>query len=151
MIREVVVVGAGGHAREILSMIGQINSRMPTWHVKGCLVDPQHRKSDDVDGAPILGGLDWLLNAGTVAVTLAVGSSVGRAEIVDRIGAYCEVEYATLVDPTARVSTGASVGPGSQVMAGAALGAGAHVGRHCILNYGAIVPPTSAGLLTSSA
>lgn len=138
-MKPLVVVGAGGHAREILSLVRRINERSPSWNLQGLLVDPQYREGDSLDGVPILGGIEWLRAHPAVSAVTAVGSSVGRAELVDRLSSVGPVHYATLVDPGASVAADARIAPGSQVLAGAVVGAAAQVGRHCILNYGAIV------------
>ena len=138
-MRPLVVVGAGGHALEVLSLVRRVNERSPSWDVQGLVVDPQYRESDDLGGSPILGGIEWVSTQPTFSVVIAIGSSLGRAEVADRLSLLGPMEFATLVDPSAYVADDATIAPGSQVLAGAVVGAGAQVGRHCILNYGAIV------------
>jgi sugar O-acyltransferase (sialic acid O-acetyltransferase NeuD family) len=133
------VVGAGGHAREVLALVSRINEQTPNWDVKGLLVDPHYQEGDSLDGVPVLGGLEWVGGNPSVELVVAIGSSPGRTEVVGRLGLLGAGQFATLVDPSASVAAGATIAPGSQVLAGAVVGAAAQVGRHCILNYGAIV------------
>jgi sugar O-acyltransferase (sialic acid O-acetyltransferase NeuD family) len=138
-MQSLLVVGAGGHAREVLSLIGRINDRSPSWVVKGLLVDPQYQLGEELDGVPILGGLESLITHPDAHAVIAVGSSEGRSQIADRLSLMGSVQFATLVDPDASVASNATVAPGSQVLSGAVIGAAAEIGRHCIINYGAIV------------
>ena len=138
-MRPLVVVGTGGHAREILSLVGRINEQSPSWDLQGLLVDPQFRESESLDGVPILGGVEWLSSRSGISAVIAVGSPMGRTEVADRLDAIGPVSYATLVDPDASVAAGAGIAPGSQVLAGAILGAATQIGRHRIVNYGSIV------------
>ena len=38
--RALIIVGAGGHAREILALVDDLNAAQPVWRVPGLLVDP---------------------------------------------------------------------------------------------------------------
>jgi sugar O-acyltransferase (sialic acid O-acetyltransferase NeuD family) len=138
-MRPLVVVGAGGHAREVLALISRINEVSPSWDVLGLLVDPEFQEGESLDGVPILGGLEWAGNNSLVELVLAIGASAGRAEVAGRLGLIGAESFATLVDPSASVAAGAMIASGSQILAGAVVGAAAQVGRHCILNYGVIV------------
>jgi sugar O-acyltransferase (sialic acid O-acetyltransferase NeuD family) len=138
-MRQAVIVGAGGHALEVASLLRDIDADGPGIELLGYLVDVEFSHSARVPGAEVLGGFEWLAAHPKVEVVIAVGSAKGRATVVQRLAGHGAVTYATLVHPAAHLAANASLGQGSQVLAGAAIGARARLGNHCIVNYGAAV------------
>jgi sugar O-acyltransferase (sialic acid O-acetyltransferase NeuD family) len=113
-----VLVGAGGFARETAELVAAINDRSPTWDLLGYLDDDVSKHGQLVDGLPVLGGSEWLLEH-DVATAVCVGNPgnyTPRARIVQRLRLPAE-RYATLVHPTAVVPRSVAIGPGSVVHA----------------------------------
>jgi sugar O-acyltransferase (sialic acid O-acetyltransferase NeuD family) len=139
-MKPLAVIGAGGHALEIIALIEDINRFSPSWRLDGLLVDqafrPEHR---EIDGYPILGGLEWLADKPEVWVAIAIGASASRREITDRLGTGFTHRYATLIHPRAWLASTAQIGPGCQILAGALVNAHAQLGNHAILNLGSSV------------
>ena len=117
-MQPLVVVGAGGHALEVLSLVRRINEVDPSWEVRGVLVDPEYREGEALDGVPVLGGIEWSSTQADVSFVIAIGSSADRAEVAERMSSSGQVRFATLIDPDATIAVGATIGPGSQVLAG---------------------------------
>lgn len=130
------VVGAGGHAREVLAMIEDINARQPTWRVLGLVVDPQFHVEGHVAGLPVYAGFDHLPAADGAAFAIAVGDPATRCALRAR---YPAGELATLVHPRAWLAPRVRLGAGCQVMAGALVNADAVLGELVVLNIGASV------------
>ncbi len=53
--RDLVLVGAGGFARETAEAVHAVNERRPTWRLLGFLDDSPERQDTLVDGLPVLG------------------------------------------------------------------------------------------------
>ena len=144
--RALVLVGAGGHARELIAQVEAINLcasagdavRAP-WTLLGLLVDDAFRGTDPVDGYPQLGAPDWLASHADVWVSVAVGDPAQRLSLARRAAAAGAAGFATLVHPRAWVAPRATLGAGCQVMAGALVNAHAQLGEHVILNLGSSV------------
>ena len=134
--RPLIVVGAGGHAREILALVDDLNAAHPAWRVLGLLVDPAHRREAQVHGLPVFAGLETLREHPGACVAIAVGDPALRLALRARLP---RPELATLVHPRAWVAPRVRLGAGCQVMAGALVNTDATLGDLVVLNIGASV------------
>lgn len=123
-----VILGGGGHA----AVIAEIAARAG-WTVCGVAASDGGDLGDP-DGAGAARVTD--LVAGGARLHAAVGSAEVRARWMARYGAE---HFATLIDPTAQVSTSARLGAGCSVGAGAVINARARLGHGVIVNTRAVV------------
>lgn len=129
-MKEVIIIGAGGHAKVIADIVSCRGDR-----VLGFLDDAGHQ--NEVAGFPVLGtGLDYV-NYKNVEFVIGIGNAAVRRKIARQLG---NVNWYTAIHPAAVVSElGVSVGAGSVVMANAVINPGAVIGEHCIINTAAVV------------
>ena len=102
-MNDVVIVGIGGMALEMLDLIDACNQAEHIYRPLGFVVDPQYGTPGDViQDLPILGGFDWLeQNASVVSVVCAIGESHRRYRVVNRLlGMSCR--FTSLVHPWTR-------------------------------------------------
>lgn len=137
-----VIFGAGGHAREVAQLVVDINHAQPgRWNLLGFVADLQssacHAKPLP---APLLGDASQLLQHPGTQVVIAVGSPAARHRIVQRLRQLQpDVDFATLVHPRAWLAQRVSVGQGSVVFAGALINADATLGAHSSINLGCTI------------
>lgn len=140
MSERIVIVGAGGHGREILQLIRDINTATPIWDCAGFLVDAGFDAPPAVAGLPVLGDLGWLAANPDTAVVVAVGAPAARRRLVRRIRALgpnpCANPFPVLVHPRAWIGAGVELGEGSMVCAGAMLTTDIRLGEHVHVNVG---------------
>jgi len=132
MTRPLVLVGAGGFARETAELVRAVNDVCPTWDLLGYLDDAPALNGATVSGLPVLGGLDHLDEHPDAAVVVCIGNPgnyVARAKVVARLGLPAD-RYATLVHPTAVVPRSARLGVGTVVHATTVLTCDVTVGAH---------------------
>lgn len=125
-MRDLVIVGAGGFARETAAA-----AAAGPWRVAGFLDDDPGLHGTTRSGLPVLGPVDSIGGI-DAAVVVCVGNPrnyVARRHIVERLGLPAE-QYATVVHPSASVGAGSTVGPGSVLLAGTVLTADVTVGAH---------------------
>ena len=125
-MRDLVVVGAGGFARETAA------AAVAAWRVRGFVDDNPALHGTIRSGLPILGPVDSVAGMPDAAVVVCVGNPrdyTARQRIVQRLGLPGE-RYATVVHPAAVVGAGSFVGPGSVLLAGTVLTADVAVGSH---------------------
>lgn len=143
--RDLVIVGAGGFARETAQAVAAVNARStadgwgPVWRLLGFLDDDPLLAGRVLDGVTVLGGSDLLDALGDARVVVCVGNPnnyFARAAIVRRLGLPDE-RYGVVVHPSAQISASSSVGPGSVVLAQCVLTASVSVGAHA-----AVMPHT---------
>ena len=129
MTRPLLLVGAGGLAREVLAA-----ARAADRLVLGMLDDDPARHGVSVDGVTVLGGLDLVHDHPDADVLVCVANPArpaGRAKVVARLG-LADDRYATLVHPAASVAHGVELGCGTILLAGAVITAPQRVGKHVL-------------------
>lgn len=123
-----IIVGAGGFAREEYYLIKSINEVAPRWNIKGFLSDvPMDLASKKID-LPILGTIkDW--HPGTNEVfAMGISSPAGKAKVADLLESR-GAQFETLISPKALVSSTAIFGTGSVVTATSSVGDCVQIGR----------------------
>ena len=133
-----MIIGAGGHGREVLDVVDAINAVEPAYEVLGFLADrdgahePLARRSVGILGPT---SLIETLDADYV---VAIGNATARAEIDQR----CMRRGLTspvLIHPAASVGSDVHLGPGSVVMAGARITTNVVAGRSLQVNVNATI------------
>lgn len=135
---QIVLLGAGGHAREALDVYDACNvSGQGPFQVLGFL-DDRAVPGTIVNGKPILGGIEWLEGHGEVSVICAIGDPAVRREVVRRaeqLGA----RFHTVVHPTANLTSRVELGPGCIVTAGCILTTHVRIGAHVHVNLASTI------------
>lgn len=137
-MRDLVIVGAGGHGRETLDIVEAINAVEPTWNFLG-FIDEGPGIADRLErrGAAIIGAGPAEVPSGA-AYVIGIGSSDVRSRIDAEFSAQ-GVEAATLIHPAATVASDNRLGDGVLVAAGARVTTNVALGRHVHLNVNAVV------------
>jgi sugar O-acyltransferase (sialic acid O-acetyltransferase NeuD family) len=126
-----LLIGAGGLAREALAAIAAVNSVRPRFRVLGLLDDAPDKHGVLVDGAEVLGPVDLARSHPDAQVLICTASPArrdSRLRIAQRLG-FDDSRYATVVHPQASVAAGVELGAGTMVFACAVITAPQRVGR----------------------
>ncbi|KJK45736.1 acetyltransferase [Lentzea aerocolonigenes] len=129
-----LLIGAGGLAREALAAIAAVNSVQPTFEVLGFLDDSADKHGLLVDGHEVLGPIDLAREHVGAQVLICTASSANqdsRMRISQRLG-FDDSRYATLVHPAASVAAGVELGVGTILLACAVITAPQQVGRFVV-------------------
>lgn len=132
----VLLVGASGLARETLPVLGELGRE-----VVGVLDDRHEELGEWSSVAPVLGPVDAVTAYPGTDVLVTVGSSRGRAAVVERLLALGvrEERFLTVVDPSVRNPGRSPVGPGSILLAHVAVTADARLGSHVVAMPGVTI------------
>lgn len=135
---EIVIVGAGGHGREVLDIIEARAGVPEAPHFIGFVAD----EVPDPEllarrGARHLGPVEALADVDS-AYTIGVGDGAARRHLDEQISAWGRVA-AVLVHPAATCGADVALGPGAQLAAGARVTTNVHLGRHVHLNVNAVI------------
>jgi sugar O-acyltransferase (sialic acid O-acetyltransferase NeuD family) len=130
----VVLLGTGRFAEDVVDIV----SETPGWCVDRLVdsVDPA-RAGTDVAGIPVL----WVDDvAGYAASHHALGAlgTTKRRAFIERVAAF-GIPFATIVHPSAGVSTSVTLAEGTLVSRGCLVAARAAIGRHVLLNRGCTI------------
>ncbi len=131
-----VIVGAGGHGRELLDIVEALDAAGPTFaflgfHDDGAGPWPLLARR----GTGVLGPVDDLVDA-DAAYAIGIGAPAARQRI-DRVASEAGLTPATLVHPMASRGSDLDLGPGLVMAAGARITTDVAVGRHVHLNLNA--------------
>lgn len=128
-MNRLVIVGAGGHGKVVA------DNAAKNGYTDICFAD-DHAKGTCM-GFPIIGTAADLekWNDGATDFVLGIGNNTVREKLARRF----DVNWVSLIHPSAQVGLGVTIGRGTVVMAGAVINPCARVGRHCIINSGTVV------------
>ena len=130
--RELVVVGAGGFGRETVEAVRALNDTGARWRLAGYLDDDFARHGTAIDGVSVIGGMEELHKMPDVSIVVCTGrpdNYVSRPRIVEMLNLPQE-RYATIIHPSASVSSTSQAGPGTVLLAHTVLTASVTVGSH---------------------
>jgi sugar O-acyltransferase (sialic acid O-acetyltransferase NeuD family) len=129
--RPLLLLGAGGLARETLAAA----RAMPeAWQPIGALDDDPALHGGQIDGLPVLGGIEQVhehVSAAVISCIANVRRPAARARLQERLGLPAE-RWATLIHPAASLAPGVEVGYGSILLAGVVVTAPQRIGRHVV-------------------
>ena len=140
MKKDVVIIGAGGFAREVLDVLEACNRKTPSYNILGYIVDAQYGvKGTMVNDRPILGHFDWLRKcAHNVFAIGGVGTTPLRRRLVLRAKeAGCR--FCTVVHPTAVITRWIEMGEGVVITAGCILTNRIRLANHVHVNLGCTI------------
>lgn len=126
-----IIVGAGGHAREVAWVAGEAKVK---WHLIGFLDDKSLSQEQTNFGVRVLGGVaDWPKHS-HASFVIAIGSPRVRRDVLKRMLELGTPRFATIVHRSVIHAPEVRIGEGSMVMAGCVLSTNIQVGCHAILN-----------------
>lgn len=133
--RRLLVVGAGGFAREAAETARAIHAHDGSVELLGFLDDDRALRRGHVAGIPVLGPVADVDRYPDAAVVIAVGrpdAYTARREIAARLD-LASHRYATLVHPSSSVGRSCRLGAGSVVLAHVTMTADVVVGEHVVV------------------
>jgi sugar O-acyltransferase (sialic acid O-acetyltransferase NeuD family) len=128
-LSRLVILGAGGYARELVDLATDIGG----WELVGFAEADDARRGEVLNGVPVVGSLGNVERAGDLFAVAGSGDIAPRSRQIAEIEA-AGIMAATLVHPTAVVSRHSALGEGTVVCAGASVTSNTTVGRHVLLN-----------------
>jgi sugar O-acyltransferase (sialic acid O-acetyltransferase NeuD family) len=133
-LRDLVILGAGGHAREVLWLCEDVNQDVRRWNVLGFIDEAPGTEGRLLCDLPVLGTFGWFeRRAENLLVICGVGSNRTRRRFVEKARSL-GLRHATLIHPTVRKSRFVEVGEGSVICADTVLTTQIRIGAHVNLN-----------------
>lgn len=135
MPKSLIIAGAGGHGREVLWLVKNINKQSLRYKVIGFCDDDPALKSTTFNGYPVLGRAEEIALETTTKLHFVVG--IGNNELRKEVAVRLESlgwEAETLIDPSSVVADDVSIGAGTYVGVLANISPTAIIGRHAIVH-----------------
>lgn len=136
MTKNIIVIGAGGHASVIIDIIECMIKEGSDIRIEGLLDDKENLK--EFKGYKVF---DKISNAklyadDNVEFIIAIGNNEVRKKIAQNIK---ELRFFKAIHPCSIIANDAKIEDGTVVMAGTIINSGTSIGKHTIINSGAIV------------
>jgi FlaA1/EpsC-like NDP-sugar epimerase len=85
-MKDIIIYGSGGMAREVVQLIEDINKEKPVWNILGYLDDYKVGAGETINGYKVLGGREKLCEMGSGAnVVLAISDPKYKEKIYNSI------------------------------------------------------------------
>ena len=135
-MKDLIIIGIGGCGRETAWIAERINKVNPTWNFLGYLDDNPAAQNTIVNNYPVLGKVDDAVNYPQAYFVCAIGASKIKEKVVNRIKALLpEAHFATLIDPSVKMSDFVSIGEGTIICANITITVNITIGSHVLLNF----------------
>ena len=133
-MQDLVIIGAGGTSREIADTVKAVNRCERRWNLLGFLDDDPAKQGTSIDGIPVLGPVG---DAASYDAQFIIGIASwrnpdSRRGVVTRLGIPSE-HYATIIHPSAQISSHAAIGVGTAVLQNVVITPGTAVGNHVLI------------------
>ena len=137
---DVVILGAGGFARETLWVFQEDNENEKKWNVLGFIDDNMQSAGASRCDLPVLGTFQWLeLNSRkNFQVISGVGNPNTRKHFSERAAAL-GLSFCSVIHPSAQLSRWVEIEPGTIVTAGCILTTQIQIGAHTLINLGSTI------------
>lgn len=131
-MKDVVIIGAGGFAREVAWLIEEINKKNEQWNILGFIDDNTENIGKSLNGYKIIGNTDYLneMNKNIYAV-IAIGNGKTRKKVAEKLK---KRKFGILIHPDVSISDSISIGEGSIICSGNILTVNISIGKHVIIN-----------------
>ncbi|MGL5087090.1 MAG: acetyltransferase [Clostridium sp.] len=132
-MKNLIIIGAGGVAKEVSLIVEQLNYLKPTWNLIGFIDDNIKKFGEIINGYSVIGGFETL-NAyeGNCSVIIAIADYKVKKSIVKRLKN--RFTYATIINPRVWVHEYMRVGEGSIIYEGAIITSNVEIGKHVLIS-----------------
>ena len=133
MKKDIVIIGAGGHAISILDAVHSMDLSVVAF------VD-EAKKGEKLLGLNIYSNISDIKDFGSHEYVIGIGDNSLRKKVVKKsLGEYPDMNFATVIHKTSYVSNTSEVSTGSVILAKSFIGPCSNIGNHCIVNSGSII------------
>lgn len=134
LMKNIVIIGAGGFAREVAWLIEEINLKNNEWNLIG-FFDENNCKNLMLNGYKVLNKNEFE-SLKDLYLVVAIGDSEVRENVVNR---YLNYKFATLIHPDVSISFTNKIGEGSIICKGNIITVNVNIGKHVIINIDSTV------------
>ena len=133
--KKVVILGAGGFAREVLWIYRDANQEKYEWDVLGFVDENVENHNKILCDLPVLGGFEWFdKNAHSdLYVVCAIGSPRTKKKVIEKC-LIRNLNFCSIIHPSVKMSEYIEIGEGTIITAGNILTTQIKIGDHVIIN-----------------
>lgn len=136
-MKKLIIIGAGGFAREVVWLVNEINKKKEEWNLLG-YVEYDENKGKVINEYPILGDVNWLNSLNEeVYIIIAIGDGKARENIMKSLNN--KIKIATLIHPDILIDKTNKIGEGCILCRGSVVTVNINIGKHVIINIDSTV------------
>ena len=128
--KQILIFGASGFGREVAWLIKQLSD----WEVSGFIDDNDDVQNKMINGYPVLGNSDTLLQMNDVNVVIAIGHSSIRSKIINKLKANPSLHFPNILDKDIIIDETVSLGKGNIICKNSVLTTNIVLGDFNIVN-----------------
>lgn len=127
-MKNIVIVGNGGFAKEVEFLIHRMNEEEPTWNFLGYI-------DNNTDDSRVVGGDQYLLNVKEeLNVVIAIGEPQLRSKLYSLYKENEYLKFPNVIDPSVIISSRVEMGQGNIIGAGTIITVDITIGDFNIIN-----------------
>ena len=135
MLKDIVIIGAGGVGSETALIIEDINNVNKEWNLIGFVDDNDNIQNTKINGYDVVGKLDYLLNyKKEVYVVCAIANYNVKKAIVNKLKSNKNIKFATLIHPSTILNRTVEVGEGCIIYQNVMVTTNVIIGSHVIVS-----------------
>lgn len=135
MLKDIVIIGAGGVGRETALIIEDINNVNKEWNLIGFVDDNDNIQNTKINDYDVVGKLDYLLNyKKEVYVVCAIANYNVKKSIVNKLKSNKNIRFATLIHPSTILNRTVEVGEGCIIYQNVMVTTNVIIGNHVIVS-----------------
>ena len=136
MLKDLIIIGAGGVGREAALIVEDINNISKEWNLLGFIDDNKNIKGENINGYNVLGGLENIINyEKEVYVVCAIANYEIKKSIIEKIlRSNPKIKFANLIHPTVNLNKTVKLGNGCIIYQGNIITANINIGNHVIIS-----------------
>jgi sugar O-acyltransferase (sialic acid O-acetyltransferase NeuD family) len=140
-MKHIAIIGAGGHGREVLGILGERCQSGASLDIVGFIDENPDKHGEILDGIPVLGDFNWFQEKkerSEIEVICAVGSPVVTRKLADTIR-NLDLRLTNAISLHSDISPRANLGEGVVIFPNVVINTGASIGHFVTLNVAASV------------
>lgn len=135
MLKDIVIIGAGGVGRETALIIEDINNINKEWNLIGFVDDNDDIQNTKINDYDVVGKLDYLLNyEKEVYVVCAIANYNVKKSIVNKLKSNKNIIFATLIHPSTSLNRTVEIGEGCIIYQNVMVTTNVTIGNHVIVS-----------------
>ena len=140
-MQKLVIIGAGGFAREVAWLVDDINADKNTWELLGFIDEDDAKYGVFYNNYPVLGDFDFLHKKDLkepVYCVCAVGNPKNKRILVKKAEEW-GYRFANLIHPSVKISKHVKIGVGNIICVGNVITVNVFIHNHVIINLNCTV------------
>ena len=135
MIKDIVIVGAGGCARETAFIIEDINKENKEWNLLGFIDDNEDIQNKNINGYKVIDKVKYLKEyEKDIYVVCAIANYKVKKSIIEKLKENKNIKFATLIHPSTKLNSTICIGEGCIVYQNVIATSNITIGDHVIIS-----------------